>query len=79
MELVVTKEVHKFIPPDESSIEFWLSNRQPDEWKRKQEVTGNINNNNLNMTPEDLKNLPFDELQNRIKSLAKDLSEAVVK
>lgn len=34
-ELVCTKSVTKFIPPDPTSAMFWLTNRRPDRWKYK--------------------------------------------
>lgn len=30
----------KHYPPDTAAIEFWLTNRQPKDWKRKHEVSG---------------------------------------
>ena len=41
--LLVTKKVHKFIPPNERSIRFFLKNRDPARWRDTQavEVTGN--------------------------------------
>jgi hypothetical protein len=41
-ELVVTKKVRKFIPPNDRAIRFWLKNRQPNRWRDTQavEVTG---------------------------------------
>jgi hypothetical protein len=35
MELVLTKTVTKYIPPDPTSAMFWLTNRRPDRWKYK--------------------------------------------
>ena len=37
-ELVVTKTVEKFIPPDTTAQIFWLKNRKPEEWRDKQAV-----------------------------------------
>jgi len=35
------KEItEKELPPDPTSIKFWLMNRQPDAWREKQEITG---------------------------------------
>ena len=34
----VTKTVIKHIPADQSAIEFWLTNREPDDWKKKIDV-----------------------------------------
>lgn len=35
MVLVLTKKVTKFLPPDPTSIIFWLTNRRPDRWKSR--------------------------------------------
>lgn len=35
--LVTVKEVTKEVPPDPTSMIFWLKNRQPDEWRDRQE------------------------------------------
>ena len=37
-ELVVTKTVEKFIPPDTTAQIFWLKNRKPEEWRDNQAV-----------------------------------------
>ena len=34
----LTKEHKKYIPADQSSIQFWLTNRRPKEWKRMPDV-----------------------------------------
>jgi hypothetical protein len=34
----VTKTVIKHVPADQGAIEFWLTNREPDEWKKKIDV-----------------------------------------
>ena len=34
-EVVLTKKVTKFIPPDPTSAMFWLTNRRPERWKYK--------------------------------------------
>ncbi len=39
-QLRVTKSVIKHVPADQSSIEFFLTNRDPDEWKKKIDVKG---------------------------------------
>lgn len=40
--MIVTKRVTKQVPPDPTSIIFYLKNRKPDEWrdKRQTELTG---------------------------------------
>lgn len=35
-----TKKTKKTAVPDTTALEFWLTNRKPEEWKRKQEITG---------------------------------------
>ena len=42
--MIVTKRVKKHIPPDPTSIIFYLKNRKPDQWinKDKLEVSGSI-------------------------------------
>lgn len=42
--MIVTKRVTKHIPPDPTSIIFYLKNRKPDQWinKDKLEVSGSI-------------------------------------
>jgi hypothetical protein len=37
-EFVVTKTVKKIIPPDPTSMIFWLKNRRPESWRDKTEV-----------------------------------------
>lgn len=32
------KEIDKHYPPDPTSMIFWLKNRQPDEWREKQDI-----------------------------------------
>ncbi len=36
---VCTKRVRKYVPPDPTSATFWLTNRRPDKWKYRREVT----------------------------------------
>ena len=36
-ELVVVKEIHKDIPPDNAAAMFWLKNRKPDVWRDRVE------------------------------------------
>lgn len=38
---VCIKRVTKFIPPDPTSMMFWLANRRPDRWKYKPEPVSN--------------------------------------
>lgn len=37
-ELVVTKEITKEVPPDTTALIFWLKNRQPKNWRDKQQI-----------------------------------------
>lgn len=46
-ELKVTKEVDKTVPPDVSAGQFWLSNKMPEDFKNKQEISGNITTKKL--------------------------------
>jgi hypothetical protein len=41
-EMLVTKKVRKFIPPNDRAIRFWLKNRDPENWRDTQavELTG---------------------------------------
>jgi len=59
-EIVVTKEVEKEIPPDPTSIIWWLKNRKPDKWKDKIDlnVDGSLDVNNKfsYMTDEEIDN-----------------------
>jgi len=61
--LVVTKEITKEIPPDATSMIFWLKNRRSKEWRDKQEIehSGEIETTNLKSVIDDIK-----------KSLGKD-------
>lgn len=34
-DMVLVKKVKKFIPPDPTTLMFWLTNRRPDRWKYK--------------------------------------------
>lgn len=36
-------DVEEELPPDPTSMIFWLKNRQPKEWRDKQEIDQNIN------------------------------------
>lgn len=36
--VVVKEEIEKHIPPDPTSMIFWLKNRKPKEWRDKQEI-----------------------------------------
>jgi hypothetical protein len=44
------KTVRKFVPPDATSMIFWLKNRQPAAWRDKQEVAVDSHNVNENIT-----------------------------
>jgi len=40
---IIKTEVLKHYPPDTVAAIFWLKNRQPDKWRDKREVEGQIN------------------------------------
>lgn len=48
-----------YIPPDTTSIIFWLKNRKPDTWRDKKDVemSGEVNNPLAGLTTEELKKL----------------------
>ena len=35
---ILTHDTKEYYPPSDTAIQFWLTNRQPDKWKNKQEV-----------------------------------------
>lgn len=37
-EMITTKTVEKEIPPDTTAIQFWLKNRNPEEWREHQSI-----------------------------------------
>jgi hypothetical protein len=41
-ELRITKRVHKFLPPDTMAIMYWKNNREPADWKNRQNVEANV-------------------------------------
>lgn len=47
-ELITVKVVTKQMPPDPTSMIFWLKNRQPDEWRDKQSTELGLNAETLN-------------------------------
>jgi len=40
-EIVITP-IRKYYPPDSTAMIFWLKNRQPDQWRDKTEVSGEL-------------------------------------
>jgi hypothetical protein len=40
--LVTTKKIRKTMPPDVSAIKHWQVNRDPDHWKDKKHVSGDL-------------------------------------
>lgn len=48
--LVTREEYTEFVPPDPTSMIFWLKNRRPAEWRDRREVTTTININNIDFT-----------------------------
>lgn len=45
-ESIEIAEDELYFPPDTTAIIFWLKNRQPELWRDKQEIEGNINTTN---------------------------------
>jgi hypothetical protein len=39
-ESVIMKKVHKIVPPDTTAAIFWLKNRNKENWRDRQELTG---------------------------------------
>ena len=37
---IVRAPVMEHVPPDPGALQFWLTNRHPDEWRSRQELTG---------------------------------------
>ncbi|EEA84962.1 transposase [Peptacetobacter hiranonis] len=57
---VRTKTVTKEVIPDTTAQIFWLKNRKPEQWRDKQNIEANINNNTspfTDLTTEELKKL----------------------
>lgn len=55
--LVVVREIEKYYPPDVSAGQFWLTNKMPEEFKLKQEISSTITTKKLEdfeCMPEDL-------------------------
>lgn len=65
VESVVMKTVHRVVPPDNTSMIFWLKNRQKEKWRDRQEVTGAdggpIETNTLTYMPKQLKSDYFEQ------------------
>lgn len=56
-EMVVTKAVRKFVPPDTNAFKFWIVNRDPDNWKLKEASTEvNIDNSKNENTQNNIQN-----------------------
>ena len=53
-------EVVKHYAPDPTAAIFWLKNRQPKQWRDKQEIESNNTNTNLN---KDISNMSVEEIQ----------------
>lgn len=59
---LLTKVIKKQTPPDTKAIEFFLSNRKPDVWKKQQKIEHSgemtVHNDNMqNLSEQELKNL----------------------
>ncbi len=46
---IITHEQVKHYPPDVGAAKYWLNNRKPKEWKEKQEIELNANDNMADM------------------------------
>ena len=53
LEVLKKKTVTKELPPNYSSIAFWLKNRMPDEWRDKQEIDHNFEGTVFQLPPAD--------------------------
>lgn len=51
----LVKRVKKLVIPDTTAQIFWLKNRQPSEWRDKQEIESTNYNHNVTPTPEEAK------------------------
>ena len=64
-----TKEVIKQLPPDPTSMIFWLKNRQPQDWRDKTVIDHNIkeflHEDLQDKTPEELRKMA-DDLKSRL-------------
>ncbi len=49
---VVVPTTEKY-PPDTTAAIFWLKNRQPDQWRDKKELTGDINHKHIVDIPDE--------------------------
>jgi transcriptional regulator with XRE-family HTH domain len=49
---IIKEEYIEHYPPDTEAAKFWLKNREPEEWKDKQEIesTGSMVNANVDLT-----------------------------
>lgn len=64
---IVCHDIEKHYPPDTSAIQFWLRNRQPKEWKEKNESDINVNANlNVNKLTDEELDAKIKELENKI-------------
>jgi len=69
--MVVTKKVRKQMAPDTNAIEFYLTNKLPDQFKRKTEVQSNVTADVHVKKDVDLSNLTDEELDQLEKLLEK--------
>lgn len=69
-EEVVLVDEEVFVPPETTSIIFWLKNRRPDKWRDKQNVEVVVN---------ELENLPPEEAKEHIKGMIRDLPPEILK
>jgi len=66
-ELVITKEVTKELPPDPTSMIFWLKNRRPDKFRDVQHVA--------NTDPLDFTHMTEDEIDKRFDRIKERTAE----
>ena len=69
--MVVTKKVRKQMAPDTNAIEFYLTNKLPDQFKHKTEVQSNVTADVHVKRDVDLSNLTDEELDQLEKLLEK--------
>ncbi len=70
VEEVVMAEEEIYVPPDVTSMIFWLKNRRPDKWRDKQRVDIVVN---------ELENLPPEEAMEHIRGMLKEMPEEIMK
>jgi transposase-like protein len=69
--MVITKKVKKQVAPDTGAIEFYLTNKCPNEYKHKTEVHSNITGDVVVKKEVDLSNLSDEELDQLERIISK--------